>query len=215
MYIIGICGRSGSGKSTVAGFLRSIGAAHIDADRVCHEVYDTNVHCINELRCRFGDAVVRDGRIHRPTLAARAYSEKDGIKELNRIAHKYIVEDIEALVKSYGDRGKRVVLLDAPLLFESGLDSRCDKIIAVVAPCSAQLKRLADRDGKTAEEIKKRLSAQISVKELVARSDAVVVNDCSLGNLRKRSIRCMLGLLLALGGIVAEERRRLYAYKTR
>lgn len=214
MYLIGICGRSGSGKSTVAGILVDRGAAHIDADAVCHRVYESNDACIAELCRRFGSDVVVDGKIHRPTLATRAYGEEGGTEALNAIAHKYIIEDMDKEIERYRGLGKTVVLLDAPLLFEAGLDGRCDGVIAVVAPYASQLNRLSVRDGRTVAEIERRLSAQLPVKTLVKRSDAVVVNDGSLALLRKRTLRCMLALLLRLGGLRAEG-RRIYAYRTR
>ncbi len=211
MYIIGLCGRSGSGKSTVAGFISQRGAALIDADEVCRYVYCRNAECIDELCRRFGNDICRNGEIIRPILAKRAYGEENGIADLNRIAHKYITIEIENRLLQFEKAGKKFALLDAPLLFEAGLDKRCHGILAVVAPYCQQLKRLTERDGKTKEEIKKRLAAQIPVAELKKRVDLLIVNDSSIQVLRERTHKALLYLLLKLNAV--ERMRGRYRVK--
>lgn len=213
MRIIGLCGRSGSGKSTVAGLLRRYGMLHIDADLVCRRVYDCNTLCVDSLRARFGDDIMVNGKIDRAALAAKAYGQVGGLADLNSIAHKYITEDIESMLAAAEERGVKYAVLDAPLLFESGLDKRCDAVLAVVASEKIQLERLSRRDGKSREEIEKRLAAQMSNAELIRRCDGIIYNRGTLKELGDSLRRALnkIGVLRPSGGT----KGGVYRVKTR
>lgn len=201
MYIIGLCGQSGSGKSTVAAFLRSRGVYIIDADKVCRQVYATDRACIKELCDRFGGDILVGGSIHRPTLASKAFGAKDGVADLNRIAHKYISMEIMTHLEKARGRGVNYALLDAPLLFEAGLEKICHGILVTVADKKRQISRLKGRDGKNEKELEKRLAAQKSASELVAVADAVIVNNGTIKQLRQSTYRAMLLIQLKLGAV--------------
>ena len=213
MVLIGLCGRSGSGKSTVAGFWKSFGVNLIDADRVCHYVYSENALCVEELCGRFGNDVAAFGSILRPVLAKRAYSTEGGIEALNRIAHKYILEEIENRLKRAEEDGVPFTVIDAPLLFESGLDKRCDIVTAVISSDIAQISRLEKRDGKSAAELKERLSAQLSEAELLKRCQCLVLNNGSLAQLRRRAYLALFYIQLKLKCLHKGEKGRFYVKK--
>lgn len=212
MYIIGLCGRSGSGKSTVSSFLQSRGVCHIDADEVCRNVYDDNSACKAELGARFGNDIFENGKVNRATLAQRAYGSESGLKDLNGIAHRYISEEIMAELSEYKRAGKLYSLIDAPLLLESGLDDICDAVMAVVSNDEEQISRLKERDGKSYSELKKRLDAQIENKVLIKRADVVVANNGTLKDLRLNTYKAMLSVQLKLGAVVKGGHKR-YAVK--
>lgn len=213
LIIIGLCGRSGSGKSTVANFWRRIGAFLIDADEVCHYVYSKNFRCVKELCESFGNDVALDGVIVRSMLAKRAYGKIGGIDELNRIAHKYILEEIETRISLAADKDTGVVVIDAPLLFESGLEKRCDAVIAVIADDSTQIERLKKRDAKSEEELVNRLSAQLSAAEIAERCDCIINNCGSLGQLRRKAYVAMFYIQLKLGFLKNRKKGHLYVKK--
>ena len=209
MYIIGLCGRSGSGKSTVATLLRLRGAVQIDADEVCRYVYANDRGCIEELKANFGEDIYKHGGIDRPLLSKRAYEAENGFKLLNSVAHKYITYEIENRIKSL--KGKRTVLLDAPLLFEAGLEKRCHAVLAVVSDDKLSVKRLMRREGKSEEELRRRLDMQISAKELTRRSDFVIFNNGSLSELKIKTYQAMLYIHLKLNAVKRTKGRRYYA----
>lgn len=209
MLIIGLCGRSGSGKSTVATLLRLRGAVQIDADEVCRYVYANDRSCIAELQANFGNDIYVNGNIDRPLLSKRAYDKENGFRLLNSIAHKYITNEIESRIKSL--KGKGTVLLDAPLLFEAGLEKRCHAVLAVISDDKLSVDRLMSREGKSEEELRRRLEMQISAKELSRRSDFVIVNNGSLSELKIKTYRAMLYLLLKLNAVKPTKGRRYYA----
>ncbi len=215
MVIIGLCGRSGSGKSTVAEIWRRMGAVLIDADEVCHYVYSQNSCCIDELCEHFGSDVAVDGVIERPILAKRAYGMEGGIALLNGIAHKYILEEIEKRISGAEQNGASVAVIDAPLLFESGLDKRCNFVTAVISSEAMQVKRLEKRDGKSADELNKRLSQQLSNDELIERCQCVITNNGSLQQLRVKALRTMFYILLIHGCIKNNKKGRFYVKNKR
>lgn len=205
MFLIGLCGRSGSGKSTVCAFLKQKGVFCIDADKVCHDVYDTNMDCVNELCCRFGDDVMQDGKINRALLGQRAFSSENGVKDLNDIAHKYISAEIFSITKTAFANGYRYVVLDAPLLFEAGIDQKCSAVISVIASDSTLLRRLKQRDNADVKTLKKRLGAQKSNAFLVKNSTAVIINNGKLSSLRLNTFRAMLVVQLKLGMVLRKK----------
>ncbi len=158
MKIIGLCGRSGSGKSTVAGIYQGIGCDIISADEVAREVMGIGSPCLAELAANFGEDIIKqDGSLDRPLLAGRAFSEKEKAALLNSITHKYILKKIDEKIKSASSEN---IIIDAPLLFEAGLQEKCSAIIGVIAPDNECVSRAAKRDGITEEEVRRRLNNQ-------------------------------------------------------
>lgn len=213
MYLLGLCGRSGSGKSTVCRFLKQKGVYCIDADAVCHSIYDTDENCVKELCDRFGERILSDGKINRAVLGKAVYSSENGIADLNTITHKYIIAAILSEAKAAFAKGYKYVVVDAPVLFESGLDAYCDATVAVIARDAYLLERLKARDGLEAEMLTKRLSAQKSNSFLVKNCTAVIANDGSAESLRLNTYKAMLVLQLKLGIIKPQKEAKRYALK--
>lgn len=213
MYLIGLCGRSGSGKSTVCRFLSEKGVYCIDADKVCHSVYDGDSRCVDELCARFGREILSFGKVNRALLGKAAYSTKNGIKDLNAIAHKYIIAAILEEANGAFKDGYKFVVVDAPTLFESGLHLHCNGIVAVVANDGMLLNRLKTRDGLEEAMLKKRLAAQKTNSFLVKNCTSVIKNNGSAKDLRKNTYRAMLVLQLKLGLIKPSGEGKRYALK--
>ncbi len=187
MIVIGLCGGSGSGKGAVARFLSELGIAHIDTDKVYHEITSHPCACLDALADEFGGDVVCRGALNRQRLREIVFSQPDSDKKLSRlnsITHKFVIEETEALIERHARDGKRAALIDAPLLFESGLDRRCDRIIAVVANRQVRLARIMLRDGISLDAAQKRIDAQLSDEILAEKSDYVIKNDGTLDELR-------------------------------
>lgn len=168
MKIIGLCGSSGSGKGYVSMLFTKHGVATIDTDRVYRETTTKKgSECLDELVSEFGEIILTESKeLYRPALAKIVFSDKERLKKLNEITHKHIKKDTEALIEAHRREGARAVIIDAPVLFESGFDKMCDFTVAVTSPRERKIDRIMTRDQITRQEAEARLSAQKSDSEL-------------------------------------------------
>lgn len=158
--VVGLTGPTGSGKSTVAAAFRELGCAVIDADILARKAAQ-RPDCIAALSSEFGaDIVSADGSLDRRLLAKRAFSSPGRTERLNQITHPAIKEETVRRIGELRGGGAKAVILDAPLLFESGADSLCNTTVAVTAPPEIRLKRIMKRDGITEEAAKERMNVQ-------------------------------------------------------
>ena len=111
---------------------------------------------------------------------------RENLADLNAISHRFIREDTRRRTAELFEAGYPVVLVDAPLLYESGFDSFCEAVVCVTAPEDVILRRIMERDGLSREDAAKRLAAQIPAEELEARADFTIVNDGSPEELEAR-----------------------------
>ncbi len=187
MKLIGICGKSGSGKSTVGMLIKKKYSAYIDCDLVSRNVVEKGSPCLSELVAFFGkDILLTDGSLNRSKLASVAFGDPNKTNALNKITHKYILEKINILVEEYKINNEKLVFLDAPTLFESGLNNNCDFILGIVAKEEFLRKRLEKRDKKSSDEINKRLSAQKNEDFIINNSDYVIFNNGSIEELHEK-----------------------------
>ncbi len=179
--VIGLVGPSGAGKSSVAEILARYRISTLDCDKVTKSagVYDYN--CIKALREAFGEDVVPDFVLDRQALAARAFQSPEGVRTLQSITFPRILAEVRRRM----DGRTGPLLLDAPTLFESGLDGACRRIIAVTAPEEARLARVMARDGLNEENARLRLNAQPPEAFYTVPADWVVENGPG-ADLKKR-----------------------------
>ncbi|MBW7573420.1 dephospho-CoA kinase [Caproiciproducens faecalis] len=158
--VIGLTGPTGAGKSTVAAAFQKAGCLVVDADRIARLTI-SDEKCLSALRAEFGNDIVgEDNRLNRTLLAQRAFSDKKSTQRLNAITHPLIKEEIVRQINECRKKDARAVILDAPLLFESGADSLCTVSVAVTAPAEVRLYRIVNRDSITPELAKARMSTQ-------------------------------------------------------
>ena len=189
--LIGLCGRSGSGKGTVASCFAESGIPSIDTDAVWRDLTGPTGcgkpgECLAALSRIFGDgAVLPDGSLNREFVRAAVFAEDGAEKRelLNRTSHPFIIEETLRRAEGLGSRGFRAVIVDAPLLFESGLDEKCDLIIATDAPDEVLIERIAARDGIDPERAAARLAAQNRPEELPV--DLLIDTDRPLSSIKK------------------------------
>lgn len=176
--VIGLCGRSGSGKGYVCRSFAALGVPFIDTDAVYRSITETaDSACLNELRREFGDRVADDCGLNRKVLSAIVFSDKSKLEKLNSVTHKYILEKTLELISEFEKNGGFAVIIDAPVLFESGFDAVCDICVCVTCDDKTRIKRITERDGITVNAAKARLSSQLSDSELKERCDFEIVND--------------------------------------
>ena len=186
MKIIGLSGQSGAGKTTALQVLKQSGATVCDCDKVSREVMMKNTPCTKEIISYFGEDIAScDGEINRKKLGEIVFCDKAKLDKLTEITHRYIKAHIFDLIDDAKSKGHDTFIIDAPLLFESGLDKICDITLAITAPKDARIERIIQRDGISKELAEKRISAQLPESELVRLATEVIVNDKALTDLEK------------------------------
>lgn len=187
LFIVGLVGRAGSGKSAVANTLAADGAIVIEADLVGHEVTDRDPEVRAALAREYGDDIYRsDGRLDRARVAASVFRDPVARARLDRLVHPRLVARLEERLEGLRARGTRgVVVLDAALLLEWGLERDCDAVIAVTAPQAEQVARLMRGRGWTEAEAEGRLMAQRTDEAFNAAADVTLDNTGSIEDLAR------------------------------
>lgn len=174
MKVIGITGGTGAGKSTVCAELARLGAETADADKIAHEVSDPGGAAYAELVREFGSEILCDGgRIDRKKLGRIVFSDREKLKKLNEITHKYVYAELQKRID--GCRAD-VIVLDVPLLFEKGSPIRYDLTVAVTADSETRLARIMARDGIDRDAALARMKNQMTDSEYARLADLCVEN---------------------------------------
>lgn len=178
MKVIGMTGPSGSGKSTVANALEQQGVAVIDCDLVAREVVEKGSPLLEVLCEAFGDDIILpDGSLDRKRLAKKAFCDAESTEKLNSIMLPFISERITEMLELYENDGVECVLLDAPTLYQSGLDRICHAVLAVLCPKEIRKQRIIERDNLTDEQAETRLNASPDDSFYTERTPHIVIND--------------------------------------
>jgi dephospho-CoA kinase len=179
---IGLTGGIGCGKSTVSAMLVRRGAILVDADRIAREVVEPGSPTLAKVAERFGQAVLEeDGSLHRKKLGEIVFADPAARKDLEALLHPSIRalmrERMETSEKLYPDK---LVVVDVPLLYESGLQAMFEEVMVVYVPREIQLDRLMKRDQLTLEQAETRLQAQMPIELKKERADIVIDNRGTL-----------------------------------
>lgn len=184
MLVLGLTGNIGCGKSTVSSRFKEFGIDVIDADLLTREIYKHS-DVIEELRKVFPDAIRIVGNqmiVDRKTLGKLVFDDSKKLKQLNSITHKKINELIDDRIEtSCSD----IVVVDAALLFETGMQGKFDKVITVYCDERVQLERVIQRDNLSCEDAKKRIDSQLSQNVKVSKSDFSIDNSGGIDELNK------------------------------
>lgn len=180
MKIIGLTGPSGSGKGTISQAFAQFGIPSVDTDKAYHELLIPPSPCLDDLVKRFGRNILRsDGSLDRSALASFVFApgHEDDLHDLNTITHKYVLDVTRNICRLLDQKGCPAVLVDAPLLFESGFDAECDLTIAILADPDLRLLRIMQRDGLSLSQAQARLSAQKPDDYYIQRATHTIYNN--------------------------------------
>jgi dephospho-CoA kinase len=171
MLIVGLTGSLGMGKTTAAAHLRELGLPVFDADAEVHRLYSTSA--VPLIEAAF-PGTTRDGKVDRKALAAMLLAAPERFAELEKIVHPLVRASERAFLQGEAASGTAIVVLEIPLLFETGADANVDATVVVSAPAEVQRQRLLARAGLDARRFDSLLARQIPDAEKQARADFVV-----------------------------------------
>ena len=184
--VYGITGGTGSGKTTVCGFLEEMGYTVIDADKVARSLTEPGSQVLWKLSETFGKEIIaEDGSLIRKKLGEIVFNNKEKLQQLNDIMGPAMDEAFRsALDAAVLENPYSKVFFDAPTLYESGRESMVDKVWVVAAGLETRIKRIMDRDGLSREQVLARMANQLPEEEKIRRADVVIYNDGTLEDLR-------------------------------
>lgn len=173
MFVIGLTGPTGSGKSAFAAMLRERGFYVADADAAARQVVQAGSPVLDALCGTFGaDILDEDGTLCRSRLAERAFASPENVQILNALTHPAIGRVLFSQIAAHPDA--RGAVIDAPALIESGIADKCDLIAVVLAPPEERLRRIMLRDGLTEEQARRRMQAQQPDAFYLEKADVVL-----------------------------------------
>lgn len=185
MKVYGLTGNIGSGKSTVARMLRELGAFTLDADEVAREIVSPGEPALAEIVAGFGGEILRDdGTLDRGALAEVVFADERARERLNRITHPRILERIKERISARDDE-QQMVFVEASLIDRKsgGLNDLIDGLVVVTCPGELRERRVAERDGLSPEEIRRRMDSQVSEAEKTSQADFLIENSSDMENL--------------------------------
>lgn len=185
MFVLGISGGIGSGKSTVSGILEERGLRVLDADKISHEVTEANGIAIPEIEELFGKkAILSDGSMNRKYVSSVVFNDNKKLDLLSSVIHKYVFQYIETEIEKETQKKTKCVVLDVPIPVRKFVDL-CNQIWIVTCDEQVKLSRLVDR-GMKLDEAKRRIAVQMTDDEYSELGDFVIDNSSSLEELNEK-----------------------------
>jgi dephospho-CoA kinase len=190
MYVVGLTGGIGTGKSVVAKILEQRGAVILDADRLGHEVYLPGRPAYDDIVTEFGPGVVaEDGTIDRKKLGPIVFSSPDNLARLNAITHPRMKEMMRDRLADLDRAGTKVAVLEAALLFDAGWDDLTDEVWVTVVEPQTAAERASDRSGIPVAQVLERIQkAQMASDERIRRSDVIIDTSGPLDDTARRTL---------------------------
>lgn len=198
MFIAGMTGGTGSGKSTAARRFETHGIAVVDADREGHALIERDGPGESAVLGHFGDAILTDGAIDRGKLGALVFADPQALAALNDIMKPLIAGAIGARCASFAEAGKTATLVDAALLGDNGtLDPWIGGLILVLSPVDVRVRRLVETRGLTELQARARIAAQVDPEKKRPLARWIIENDGTLDGLFEQVDRIAGEILLA------------------
>ena len=183
MFVLGVTGGIGSGKSTVSGYFRDKGVQVLDADEISRQVTDVGGVALPEIAELLGSrAINAKGALNRSYVASLVFSEKNKLDKLSAIIHRYVLSTIGEEIAKAAEKKVKLIVLDVPIPVRHGFVDVCNQIWVVSASDPVRLERLEGR-GMDRDDAKKRMAMQMTREEYEELGDVILVNDGTLEEL--------------------------------
>ena len=194
--LIGLTGQTGAGKTTAAkamtGAYGEEWLVHIDCDKVTRNIISEDAQTYEDILAKFPEFFT-EGNFDRRKAASLLFSDKELLERYDAAIFPHITRRINGIIedieRDFAVRGEGMILLDAPTLFESGIDSLCDFIVSCIARAEVRVKRITARDGITEEQAKARIASQHGDEFFRQRSDYVIENKGSEQELTDAAVK--------------------------
>ena len=185
--VLGLTGGIATGKSTADKFFEEKNIPIVDCDEIAHNIMNVNKPAWKDIKEVFGEKYLNeDQTINRKKLGKLVFNDPTKMKILNEITHPRIFQEMESQIAQYKSEGYSLIIVDAPVLFESHSEKYYDKTVVISLPQDLQIKRLMARNNLTKEEALSRINSQMSLKEKEARATYVIENTGSVEDLYKK-----------------------------
>ena len=197
MLVLGVTGQSGAGKGELCSIMHSLGVPSLDTDKTAREVVLPGTQCLSELVDHFGNEILcSDGTMDRKKVASIVFSNEQELEFLTKTTHKYIIEKVKQWLFERELSGDKIVIIDAPQLFDAGADFYCKVKLCVLADKEIRAERIMARDGISYDEAIARINCQKDDEYFRERCEYVVYNDGNLEKLKKNTIKIYDELML-------------------
>lgn len=193
MIVLGLTGGIGMGKSNAASIFRRLGLPVFDADAAVHRLQRRGGRAVGPIGAAF-PGTVRDGRVNREALRQAVLGRPDQLSRLERIVHPLVRDEERRFLAAARRAGRRAVVLDIPLLFETRGEGRVDAIVVVSAPASLQRSRVLSRGGMSPDRLAAILARQMPDREKRRRADVVICTGLSRHHTQRRIRRLVQGI---------------------
>ncbi len=185
MFVLGITGGIGSGKSTVSEILGSRGIRVLDADKISREVTDLNGIALPEIAEVFGNRAIKNSALDRKFISNIVFNDKTKLDVLSSIIHRYVLEYIAQEIDKERNKGTKCVVLDVPIPVRKGFLDKCNQVWVVTCDMDVRLDRLMNR-GMNIDDAKRRIAMQMTDEEYVSLGDFEINNSGSLEELNQK-----------------------------
>lgn len=188
MKTIGLTGGIGTGKSTVSEYLKEKGCVIIDADLLSKEMTQKGSPALDEIKRSFGEKYIsKEGNLERKLLGDLVFNNPEALAKLQTIITKKVEEKIDSILKQLKERDNDdIVVIDAPLLFECGMESVADENWLITADMSVRIQRVKKRDGLSEKQISDRINNQMSEEEKRGKSRCIIDNSGTVEELYRK-----------------------------
>ncbi|MCQ2482345.1 MAG: dephospho-CoA kinase [Clostridia bacterium] len=186
MFILGVTGGIGSGKSTVSSILRERGVLVLDADEISRKVTEADGLAIESIREAFGNrAIGPDNALNRKYMASVVFNDNTKLDLLSSIIHRYVFEYMNKVIDEERNKGTKAIVLDVPIPVKNGFVSACNRIWVVTCDEEVRIQRLLKR-GMTEDDARRRISVQMTDDEYLAIGNCEIDNSGTLDELETR-----------------------------
>lgn len=185
MLRVGLTGNFGMGKSTVARIFQKLGAHVIDTDKIVSELFSERDVC-EEIKKLFGKEVIKNGRVDKKAIAEIVFENPSMRIYLENILHPRVFKKIDEIISKIPSSGEpKIIVIEAPVIFERGYQNRFDVIVTVFTPESTAIERL-EKKGIKREDTLKRMKSQFPIEMKKSKSDFIIDNSGSIENTEKQ-----------------------------
>ncbi|MFZ7102699.1 MAG: dephospho-CoA kinase [Peptococcaceae bacterium] len=179
MIIVGLTGGIASGKSTVSNYLRQLGAVIIDADQLARKVVEPGERAWQKIQDHFGgQALNEDQTLNRKKIGEIVFADTTQLEILNKIIHPEVIREAKKMIAKYQKQGNiKLIVIDAPLLIEAGMEKLVDEVWVINVEPEVQIKRTMERDKLSRDAALNRLKSQLPTSEKLKYADRIIDNN--------------------------------------